>query len=73
MRPGQRLTAQEYHQRLEEGLELRTELARIDERMACLKGRIDELREDLAQRRAVELLAERATPVPAEPAASTDE
>jgi trigger factor len=36
-------------------------------------GRIDELREDLAQRRAVELLAERATPVPAEPAASTDE
>jgi trigger factor len=39
-------------------------------------GRIDELREDLAQRRAVELLAERATPVPAEPAepaTTTDE
>src|SRR3954467_10775736 len=33
-------------------------------------GRLDELVEDLAQRRAVEVIAERATPVPAEPAAS---
>jgi trigger factor len=31
-------------------------------------GRLDELVEDLAQRRAVEVIAERATPVPAEPA-----
>jgi trigger factor len=33
-------------------------------------GRLDELIEDLAQRRAVEVIAERATPVPAEPAAA---
>jgi trigger factor len=33
-------------------------------------GRLDQLVEDLAQRRAVEIIAERATPVPAEPAAS---
>jgi trigger factor len=33
-------------------------------------GRLDELVEDLAQRRAVEVIAERATPEPAEPAAS---
>jgi trigger factor len=33
-------------------------------------GRLDELVEDLAQRRAVEVIAERATPVPAEPAQS---
>jgi trigger factor len=33
-------------------------------------GRLDELLEDLAQRRAVEVIAERATPVPAEPAQS---
>jgi trigger factor len=33
-------------------------------------GRLDELVEDLAQRRAVEVIAERATPVPAEPAPS---
>ncbi len=44
----QRLTrsaAGQYRQRLEEGLELRTELAGIDERMLCLRGRIDTLRE----------------------------
>ncbi len=38
----------QYRQRLEEGLELRTELAAIDERMVCLRGRIDELREQRA-------------------------
>ncbi len=38
----------QYRQRLEEGLELRTELARIDERMLCLRGRIDALREQRA-------------------------
>ncbi len=38
----------QYRQRLEEGLELRTELARIDERLLCLRGRIDELREQRA-------------------------
>ena len=32
-------------------------------------GRLDELREDLAQRRAVDLLAEAATPIPSEQAA----
>jgi trigger factor len=36
------------------------------------QGRLDELREDLAQRRAVELLAERATPIPAEQAAARE-
>jgi two-component system, NarL family, sensor histidine kinase DegS len=44
----QRLTrsaAGQYRQRLEEGLQLRTELAGIDERMLCLRGRIDTLRE----------------------------
>jgi two-component system sensor histidine kinase DegS len=35
----------QYRQRLEESLELRTELARIDERLVCLRGRIDTLRE----------------------------
>jgi two-component system, NarL family, sensor histidine kinase DegS len=47
----QRLTRNQgaqYRQRLEEGLELRTELARIDERMLCLRGRIDALREQRA-------------------------
>ena len=38
----------QYRQRLEEGLELRTQLAAIDERMVCLRGRIDELREQRA-------------------------
>ena len=32
----------QYRQRLEEGLELRTELARVDERLVCLRERIDE-------------------------------
>ncbi|PZR81092.1 MAG: hypothetical protein DLM65_06585 [Candidatus Aeolococcus gillhamiae] len=38
----------QYLQRLEEGLELRTELAALDERMVCLRGRIDDLREQRA-------------------------
>ena len=47
----QRLTRSgggQYRQRLEEGLELRTELARIDERMVCLRARMDALREQRA-------------------------
>ena len=47
----QRLTrgsAGQYREHLEEGLELRAELARIDERMACLRGRIDGLRDERA-------------------------
>ncbi len=38
----------QYRQRLEESLELRTELARIDERLVCLRERIDTLREQRA-------------------------
>jgi signal transduction histidine kinase len=37
-----------YRQHLEEGLELRSELARIDERLVCLRGRIEDLREQRA-------------------------
>ena len=47
----QRLTrgsGTQYLQRLEEGLELRTELARIDERMLCLRERMAALREQRA-------------------------
>jgi signal transduction histidine kinase len=40
--------AGDYRQRLEEGLELRTELARLDERILCVRGRIDVLREQRA-------------------------
>jgi trigger factor len=36
------------------------------------QGRLDEIREDLAQRRAVELLAEKAKPIPAEQAAARE-
>ena len=38
----------QYLQRLEEGLELRTELASIDERILCLRERIETLREQRA-------------------------
>ena len=38
----------QYRQRLEEDLELRTELAAVDEQMLCLRGRIDALREQRA-------------------------
>lgn len=38
----------QYRQRLEEGLELRTELARIDERLLCLRERIEALGEQRA-------------------------
>ena len=41
-------TGGQYRQRLEEGLELRTELARVDERLLCLRERIDTLREQRA-------------------------
>lgn len=38
----------QYRQRLEEGLELRTELAAIDERMLCLRARVEALSEQRA-------------------------
>ena len=47
----QRLTRRsggQYRQRLEESLELHTELARIDERLVCLRERIDTLHEQRA-------------------------
>jgi two-component system sensor histidine kinase DegS len=43
----------ELQQRLEEGLDLRTELARLDERTSCLRQRIDSLREQRAALREV--------------------
>lgn len=46
----------EMRQRLEEALELRTLVARLDERAACLQGRIDSLRE---QRSALHELSRR--------------
>ncbi|HWF57710.1 MAG TPA: ATP-binding protein [Candidatus Dormibacteraeota bacterium] len=42
-----------YRQHLEEDLELRAALARIDEQMACLRGRIEALREQRATLREV--------------------
>jgi len=54
----QRMTrgsAGQYSQHLEEDLELRAHLARIEEQMSCLRGRIDELRDQRATLRKVSL------------------
>ncbi len=45
----------QYSQHLEEDLELRAHLARIEEQMLCLRGRIDELRDQRATLRKVSL------------------